>query len=306
MPAAFTSVYDMWRKWTSRPMPLLLNSLVLMEPRQPEAVWTKLRQATMPPALFEFAHQALWRKLRTLPRLQPWLHEPGLCPICNTPETHEHVLTECKYLKIAVKVISQCFADYRHGDDTLSLPQLTNSPPDVLLSAPVGPVVWFARWASWQVRCIVRSSRDTVLPHTLWSHFLSRWVFMIRCVASFHDQQYKAHLHYFLHALESLEDNGTLKHPLALVELSQPLTKAQIKAKKRKANKEDKLQQELQRLNWFLSQGYVLVYTDGSSKRYDLVGWVGGFGIFVGSPHSVRCALPIPREFRRTNDGAEL
>ena len=107
---------------------------------------------------------------------------------------------------------------------------------------------------------------------------------MIRCVASFHDQQYKTHLHDFLHAFESLEDNGTLKHPLVLVELSQPLTKAQIRAKKRKANQEDRLQQELQRLNWFLSQGYVLVYTDGSSKRYDLVGWVGGFGIFVAPP----------------------
>ena len=138
VPAAFTSVYDMWRKWTSRPMPLLLNSLVLMEPRQPEAAGPS---CVRPPVLFEFAHQALWRKLRTLPRLQPWLHEPGLCPICNTPETYEHVLTECKYLKIAVKVISQCFADYRHGDDTLSLPQLLNSPPDVVLSAPVGPVV---------------------------------------------------------------------------------------------------------------------------------------------------------------------
>ena len=72
---------------------------------------------------------------------------------------------------------------------------------------------------------------------------------MIRSVASFHDQQHKAHLHGFLHALESLEDNGTLKHPLVLLELSRPLTKAHMRAKKRKANKEDSLQQELQRLN---------------------------------------------------------
>ena len=96
-------------------------------------------------------------------------------------------------------------------------------------------------WASWQVRCIVRSSRNTVVPHTLWSHFLSRLVFMIRRVASFHDQQYKAHLHDFLHALESFEDNGTLKHPMVLVELSEPVTKAQIRATRRKANKEERL-----------------------------------------------------------------
>ena len=64
-----------------------------------------------------------------------------------------------------------------------------------------------------------------------------------------------------------------------------------------KDNKEEILQREMVQLNWFIGQevykGYLPVCTDGFSKRYDLIGSVGGFGVFVAPPYNIRCSAAV-------------
>ena len=45
-----------------------------------------------------------------------------------------------------------------------------------------------------------------------------------------HGGGFGGNFHEFLHALESLDGNGRLKHPRTLISLSPPPTKAQVKA----------------------------------------------------------------------------
>ena len=63
-------------------------------------------------------------------------------------------------------------------------------------------------------------------------------------VSSMHEDSFGSHIIEFLHALESSDDGGTLKHPRVLISLQPPLTKSQVKAQKHQGNKEERLQQQ--------------------------------------------------------------
>ena len=104
--------------------------------------------------------------------LHPWLQEPMLCLICAVRETHTHVLSQCKSLCLAAKVVAQSFDDVTVRQVVYTPVQLLNSALDVLLGSLLATVLWCARWASWRVRCLVRASRGAMLPHTMWSSFL--------------------------------------------------------------------------------------------------------------------------------------
>ena len=119
---------------------------------------------------------------------------------------------------------------------------------------------------------------------------------MLGLVSSMHEDLFGSHITEFLHPLESLDDNGTLKHPRVLISLQPPLTKSQLKAQKCQSNQEEHLQQQLPLINWFMQQGYVAIYTDGSSKHCDVIGWVGGFGVFVHRERPLTYAYAVPRE----------
>ena len=88
--------------------------------------------------------------------------------------------------------------------------------------------------------------------------------------------------------------------------MSPPPTKAQVKAQKRRDNKEERLRRQLPLINWCLQQGYTAIYTDGSSKYYDVIGWVGGFGVFLHTERPLSYSHPVHAECRQTNNGSEL
>ena len=129
---------------------------------------------------------------------------------------------------------------------------------------------------------------------------------MLGQVSSMHGGDFGGHICEFLHALESLDDSGHLKHPRALVSLSPPPTKAQVKAQKRSDNKEERLQRQLPLINLFLQQGDTATYIDGSSNHYDMIGWVGGFVVFVHTERPLSNSHPVPAECHQTNSGSEL
>ena len=253
--------------------------------------------------LRDFVIAALWLKLNTMERLPRWLKEPMLCPICAVRETDVHVLSQCKYLCLAAKVVAQCFDDVMVRQVTYTPVHLLKCAPDVLLGSPLATVLWSARWASWRVRCLVRASRGALLLHAMWSLFFKYWCHMLGQVSAMHGGDFSGYIREFLHALESLDDSGRLKHPRALISLSPPPTKAHVKAQNRRDNKEERLQRQLPLINSFLQQGYTAIYTDGSSKHYDVIGWVGGFGAFVHTERPLSYSHPPPAECHQTNNG---
>ena len=59
----------------------------------------------------------------------------------------------------------------------------------------------------------------------------------------------------------------------------------------------------LAELQPYLSGEWLVFYTDGSSVRMDLVGWLGGFGVYCPP---LKHAMPNPVGERQTNNAAEL
>ena len=55
----------------------------------------------------------------------------------------------------------------------------------------------------------------------------------------------------------------------------------------------------------YVSRDWLVLYTDGSSVRMDLAGWVAGFGVYCPQL-SIKHAMPNPEGERQTNNAAEL
>ena len=100
-----------------------------------------MHSCSMPPVLRDFVKAALWLKLKTMETLHPWLQEPMLCPICAVCETHTHVLSQCKYLCLAAKVVAQCFDDVTVRQVVYTPVQLLNCALDVLPGSPLATVL---------------------------------------------------------------------------------------------------------------------------------------------------------------------
>ena len=66
---------------------------------------------------------------------------------------------------------------------------------------------------------------------------------MLGLVSPMHEDSFGGDITEFLHALESLDDSGILKHPRGLISLQPPLTKSHVKGQKRQNNKDERLQQ---------------------------------------------------------------
>ena len=77
------------------------------------------------------------------------------------------------------------------------------------------------------------------------------------------------------------------------------------RAKRRKLNKEARVALALAELQPYLFGEWLVFYTDGSSVRMDLVGWVGGFGVYYPQL-KIKDAMPNPEGERQTNNAAEL
>ena len=77
------------------------------------------------------------------------------------------------------------------------------------------------------------------------------------------------------------------------------------RSKRRKLNKEARVAPALTRLQPYLSGEWLVFYTDGSSVHMDVVGWVGGFGVYCPQLR-IKHAMPNPQGERQTDNAAEL
>ena len=55
----------------------------------------------------------------------------------------------------------------------------------------------------------------------------------------------------------------------------------------------------------YVSADWLVLYTDGSSLRMDLVRWIAGFGVYCPQL-SIKHAMPNPEGERQTSNAAEL
>ena len=83
-----------------------------------------------------------------------------------------------------------------------------------------------------------------------------------------------------------------------------PPTKAQLRAKRRLERKMRSLHKLIAHLDSLEDQGYMLVFTDGSSERFEGLGYVGGYGVFSTLPVSL--SAPVPLHMKQTINAAEL
>ena len=83
-----------------------------------------------------------------------------------------------------------------------------------------------------------------------------------------------------------------------------PPTKAQLKAKRQMERKLSSLMRLNAHLDDLASQGYVLVFTDGSSEHFSSIGWVGGYGIYSDVGVEVSCFVPV--NTKQTTNSVDL
>ena len=69
-------------------------------------------------------------------------------------------------------------------------------------------------------------NRSVLAPTAMWDRFLVLWVHALRMVGSCKDHEWKAQVTECLHAPESLESSGALKHLGVPIGSPQPLTRA--------------------------------------------------------------------------------
>ena len=83
-----------------------------------------------------------------------------------------------------------------------------------------------------------------------------------------------------------------------------PPSKAQLRAKRRLERKMRSLHKLIAHLDSIEDRGYVLIFTDGSSERFEGLGYVGGYGVFSKLPVSL--SAPVPLHMKQTINAAEL
>ena len=80
--------------------------------------------------------------------------------------------------------------------------------------------------------------------------------------------------------------------------------KAQLRAKRRLERKMRSLHKLIAHLESIEDQGYILIFTDGSSELFEGLGYVGAYGIFWTLPVSL--SAPVPLHMKQTINAAEL
>ena len=104
--------------------------------------------------------------------------------------------------------------------------------------------------------------------------------------------------------LSSISDSSISYPTLSAIPPTPPPSRAQLRAARRlerKLRSLDKLNQHVETLE---SEGFLLIYTDGSSEHFSTVGWVGGYRVYCGAGIEVSDFVPL--HMKQTTNSAEL
>ena len=292
-----------WGEWTKKTTALTLCYPKHLKNRQETQVWEKLIRSPLPEAEKDTVRVALWRKLPVGDRLRNWKPNGTQCPLDGGLETVEHSLGLCKYLPFVFGTVDKCFPLYEADGKVVSgVREILNDHPGESLLLPAGLLAWSGILANWDLRCQVKFQGSDPGWHrflSTWILRLSRWQLLPRTPLPT-DQ-----LALFLDALIALRDKGVLDYPtLRPQPATPPPTRAEWRREAKHKRKMDCLGSVVRTIANLEGQGYTIVFTDGSSKKFSGVGWVGGFGVYSSS--LISCSAPLPPEARQTINAAEL
>ena len=300
-PCDLSSLISDWQRGSALSVMSYLRD---RERRQPDEVWKSLMSCGLPASDIDFIRKTLWRKQPVGDRLKSWRPDRLLCPLCQVPKTMSHMMLHCKFLHFAFPVIDQCFPPYVVGEKQISsVADLIEHHPAESLHLPPGQLGWAAMEANWAIRC--KATREHT-PFRFTSYFLKvyrrllhRW--QQSKTLAIRPEQLSA----FLDLLMSLQRGDSGDRPqLEPTPPTPPPTKARLRAKRRLERKMRSLHKLIAHLDSIEDQGYILVFTDGSSERFEGLGYVGGYGVFSNLPVSL--SAPVPIHMKQTINTAEF
>ena len=168
-------------------------------------------------------------------------------------------------------------------------------PPGLLAGSEVS--------VNWDIRCEANFNQYD----TSWHQFLGHWILRLgsRLAIFAHTPYPNGSVVLFLDVPVSLRDKGVPNHPLLD---PQPATPPPPRSEWRRRAKHDRniaqsstVVEAIEKLE---SEGFTIVYLDGSSQKVHGIGWAGGYDIFVDS--KIPFGAVRPPDSRQTNNTAEL
>ena len=274
-----------------------------IERRQDALVWEALVKSPLPDQDKDFVRVALWRKLQVGMRQCKWKPGNTLRPIDNKLETVDHACFDCKFLLRAFTIIDRCFHLYEtSAGPCSSVRDLLMKTPDTAPGIPPGLLAWSAIKVNWDIRCALRKTHF----HVSTSVFLTRWV---KRPSVWQQVQVwvlspKTPFAFIDVVLSSTSDSSVAYPTLSAIPPTPPPSRAQLRAARRLERKLRSLDKLNQHLDTLESEGFLLIYTDGSSEHFPTVGWVGGYGVYLGA--GVEVSDFVPRHMKQTMNSEEL
>ena len=245
------------------------NRLSLDNPQKSGA---RFEKSPAPPRFREFLRLALWRKLPVGARLNSWLNDGGLCPFHQELETVPHALSECLFLGVAISFVNLVFPE-------VSVCVLSRT--EESLSHPAGLLVWTVQaiHAHWQSCSIVK--RDPPTNPVPLNRFLHLWCSSISDWADPPSCSLRLPLiRGFQRGINSFIKQGRFVFsPIEALRSPEKRKKKATAQAGLKLNWMTLLEEAVTKINQFTSQGWRVVFTDGSAVLEDDLGWVGGFGL---------------------------
>ena len=300
-PPAVHHVPSFWFHWQSSAVSRELAKPNNFCTRQSRDTWKALMALQLPDTDRHFLYRALWRKLPTGQRQARMNPGQANCPIDGVPESHKHLCTDCRFLKIAFDCINKAYAPIViEGNPISSVSALVWDTPSLSLSTAPGLLAWSAIVVNWGLRTSARIKGFTVT----WENFLTGWV---KKLATW--QQYPlrwlptAELSIFTDCVLQLLEEGKLVHPNLSCSANLPRprrTGNNAKMARKLAAKQEFASQ----LEGIVAQGLTQIYTDGSSERVLPIGYIGGYGVHV--PNTLDLGAPMPAHLPQTNNATEV
>ena len=269
------------------------------DPQAPEA-WEQWANAQLPPRVKGFAQRVLWHKLTVHERVYK-RSGTDKCPICAQKESIKHAMVECSMFKAAAAGIQHFFGPVATGDREFSVrDKIESDNQGWLLSTDQGRATWSARSAHWRYRCEVKAGASPVFISylTTWLRELCGWI-------EYHPGERKDLWRGFKQSLGQLPDTGVQPrqgevgtnrglsawwqtHTECFTQHPNMGTRhwhgeAEPHPKRPRQAGLGLLQGVQDLIAELVAKGYIIVYTDGSSKRlsHKDMRRAGGFGVFA-------------------------
>ena len=253
---------------------------------------------------FDFVRRALWRKLAIASRLVA-MTRCSKCAFDGKDETHAHVFGECRFGQFVQEAVRHTFGPPQDPQGT-SIDLSCNFLPkqEVALTTTQGILSWSGMSVAWSQRCHAVLEKQTVSLDTMVAQWLSKLEFWSQ---STNLSVHRSSISPLLSNLRSWIDPRSLgaywhvpkgaRYLLSVTDAQ----RASLKSKKFS----DHISKVLNEVDELQRGGWMVVFTDGSSKRVG--GWdQAGYGCLNGHEHPRNVSAHVPEGDTQSNNRGEV